>query len=88
MTDAELKETVVRTLARIAPEVDISTLRPDVPVRDQIDLDSIDFVNFVIALDEQLGVAVPEADYANVASVDGCVAYLKAHGAAPRAPRG
>ena len=76
MTKAELKETVLQTLSMIAPEADLAQLKPLVNLRDQLDIDSMDFLNFIIALDHKLGLAVPEADYAKLASLDGCVEYL------------
>jgi acyl carrier protein len=76
MTEDEIRQTVLRTLARIAPEVDGATLKPDVSFRDQIDLDSMDLLNFVIALDKECNVAVPESDYPKLATLDGCVTYL------------
>lgn len=81
MTENDLREVVLGALRRIAPEVDPGEIRPDVALRDQIDIDSIDFMNFVIALHEELGVDVPEADYPEIATLDGCVAYLARHGA-------
>ena len=78
MTRAELQRTVVETLAGVAPEIDAATIRGNVPFRDQVDLDSVDYLNFVIALHARLGVEVPEADYARLASLDGAVEYLAA----------
>ncbi len=78
MTRAEVQQTVVDTLAWVAPEINPATLRGDVPFRDQIDLDSVDYLNFVIALHAQLGVEVPEADYGCLASLNGAVEYLAA----------
>ena len=76
MTPAEIRATVLRALARVAPEADPTRLDPARPVREQLDLDSIDFMRFLIALHEQVDVDVPESAYAQVASIDGCVAYL------------
>lgn len=53
-------------ISSIAPELDPATLHPDEPLREQIDLDSFDFLNVLIALHERLGVEVPEKDYADV----------------------
>jgi acyl carrier protein len=82
MTDAEIRAVVMRALGRIAPEVDRSALDTRTPLREQADLDSIDFTNFLIALADELGVDVPETDYAQLATLDGCVSYLATHGAA------
>ncbi len=65
-------------LGEIAPEADPATLRPDVDFRDQLDLDSMDLLNFVIALHHELGVEIPEADYGDVMTVDGLVGYVLA----------
>jgi acyl carrier protein len=69
---------VLRALADVAPEADPAMLRPDRPFRDQVDLDSFDFLNFMIGLHAQLGVDVPEADYPKLASLEAAVDYLDA----------
>ncbi len=74
----DLKGTVLRILGGIAPEADLGTLKPDVSFRDQLDIDSMDFLNFVIALHEELKVDIPESDYPKLSSLNGCVAYLTA----------
>lgn len=76
MTADDLRAIVLRTLAGIAPEMDPAELRPEISLRDQLDLDSMDFLNFVIALHEQLRVDIPESDYSKLASLDDAVAYL------------
>lgn len=78
MTDAELRDAVLRLLSQIAPELDPAAIRPDASFRDQLDLDSMDFQNFVIAIDRELKVAIPERDYVQLASLNGCVKYLSA----------
>lgn len=77
-TANDLKGTVLRILGGIAPEADLGALKPDISFRDQLDIDSMDFLNFVIALHEELKVDIPESDYPKVASLNGCVAYLTA----------
>lgn len=79
MTTDELQKNVLRILGSIAPEADLSNVKPAIPFRDQLDLDSMDFLNFVIAMHKEFKVEIPEADYAKVASLDGCTAYLRAH---------
>ncbi len=78
MTTDEIRETVLRVLGEIAPEASPAAIEPDVPFRDQLDLDSMDFLNFVIALHDELGVDIPESDYRKLATLDGCVEYLSA----------
>ena len=80
-TDDDIRAAVLHALSRIAPEADPATLRSNESLRDQVDLDSMDFLNFVIGLAQSLGVQVPEADYPQLATLDGCVAYLAGHGA-------
>ena len=80
MTRDEIRDVVLRALGEIAPEADLSTLEPDVSFRDQLDVDSMDLLNFVIALHVALHVDIPEADYPEVATVGGLVLYLAGHG--------
>ncbi len=79
MTD-DLRKTVLTCLGEVAPEADLDALDAREDLRDQLDLDSMDLLNFVIALHDALGVEIPEADYGAFRSVDRAVAYL-----APRA---
>jgi acyl carrier protein len=76
MTKDEIKNTVLRILGGIAPEADLTQIKPQVGFREQLDIDSMDFLNFVIGLNKELGVEVPESDYPKVASLDGCVEYV------------
>lgn len=65
-------------LGRIAPEADLDTLPGDADLREELDLDSIDFLNFMVGLYEALGVDIPEADYPQCTTLADCVAYLTA----------
>lgn len=76
MTPDELRQAVLAALHDIAPEADLSGLAPDAPIRDQLDIDSIDFMRLLIGLNEKLHVDVPEADYPHVASLNGLLQYL------------
>jgi acyl carrier protein len=67
---------MLRVLGEIAPEADLTALKPDVAFRDQLDLDSMDLLNVVIGLHAALGVEIPEADYSSLVTPDGCVDYL------------
>ncbi len=78
MSPDEIKATVLRLLGEIAPEADLSRLQPAIGFRDQLDIDSMDFLNFVIAVHEALHVEIPETDYGQVATLDGCIRYLSA----------
>jgi acyl carrier protein len=76
MTEIEIKQIVRDALGNIAPEVDLDAIDPAKDLRDQIDIDSVDFLNFVIALHKEFGVEIPDADTAKLTTLDGCVAYL------------
>ena len=74
--DGDPRAAVLRVLGEIAPEADLASLKPDVAFREQLDLDSMDLLNFVVGLHAALGVEIPEADYPKLATLDGCVEYL------------
>ncbi len=76
MDKNELKTKVIAELRRIAPEVE--ALEPQKPLRDQVDLDSMDWLNFLIALNERFKVSIPEADYRKLVTLDDVVGYLAA----------
>lgn len=76
MTRDEIKRAILDALASVAPEGNYDHLKADRPLRDQLDIDSYDFLNVVIALHETLGVDIPEADYQKLATVNGAVEYL------------
>ena len=78
MTGDELRATVLRVLGEIAPEADLAALNADVGFRDQLDFDSMDLLNFVVALHAALGVEIPEADYPKLSTLEACVDYLAA----------
>ena len=88
MNATEIREVVLSILGGIAPEVDLSQVKPGSDLRDELDIDSMDFLRFVVGIAERLGVEIPEADYPRVRTLDGCVEYLAAHGAAPRQQAG
>lgn len=78
MTAEEIRSAVLRALSEVAPEADAATLRPDVDLREQLDIDSMDFLNFLIGIHEQTGVDIPEADYGGLRTLDELVDYLDA----------
>jgi len=73
--------TVLQVLGDIVPEADLTAIKSATSLRDQLDIDSMDFLNFVIALHETLHIEIPEADYPKLVSLDGCVDYLTARAA-------
>jgi acyl carrier protein len=83
MNTQEIKNTVLRLLGTVAPEADLASVKTDVAFRDQLDMDSMDILNFVIAMHKEFNVDIPEADYAQLMTLDGCAAYLESHQPSP-----
>jgi len=82
VTKDELRSLALRVLGGIAPEADLATLDPGADLRESLDLDSMDFLNFVVGLHQGTGIDVPESDYARLATLDACVDYLDSAGVA------
>ena len=76
MTKDQCKQVVIDIISDIAPDEDLSNLKPDVRLRDQLQLDSMDFLDIVMELRKRHGIEVPEADYMQLASLDSCAEYL------------
>jgi acyl carrier protein len=76
MTEAEIRKLVAEVLGDIAPEADPGDLSDDEDMREALDLDSMDFLNFVIGLHKGSGVDIPEADYPKLFTMKGVVSYL------------
>jgi acyl carrier protein len=77
MSREEIVTAVKDIIASIAPDEDLSELALDVKLREQIELDSMDFLDIVMELRKRYGVQVPEADYPRLATLGGCVEYLE-----------
>lgn len=78
MNTDESWDTLREALMGIAPEIDLQSVDPDANLQEELDLDSIDFLNLVEALHERTGVDIPERDYPQLASLNGCARYLSA----------
>jgi acyl carrier protein len=78
ITEAQIKAAIVKGLKKIAPEADPDALAPQENVREALDIDSFDFLNFLIGLNEELGVEIPEADYGQLVSLADMIRYLAA----------
>jgi acyl carrier protein len=78
MREQPSRQVILQVLAQVAPEADIDHLDPAQSFRDQFGIDSIDFLNFVIGLEERIGTRIAERDYPRLSSLDGCLAYLEA----------
>ncbi len=78
LTREQIRAAIFDTLSSIAPETDPASIMPDKPLREQVDLDSFDFLNVIIRLHELLGIDIPESDYAELATLDSAIEYLAA----------
>jgi acyl carrier protein len=76
MTEAEIKNLIVAELGNVAPETDAGQIDPDADLRDALDIDSLDFLNFLEALHKKTGVNVPEPDYGKLLTVNRAIAYM------------
>jgi acyl carrier protein len=76
MNEQELREVVTHALTEVAPDIDPSGIDPDKDLAEQLDIDSMDFLNVVVAIHDQTGIEVPERDYPKLSTLSGAVAYL------------
>ena len=77
MTESEAKAMIEDVIGGIAPEADLASLAGGEDMREALDLDSMDFMNFIVALHERTGIDIPEADYPKLHTLDGAIAYLR-----------
>ncbi len=78
MKPDDIKQLLFEEIGNLAPEADLATIPLDVDLREAVDLDSMDFLNFIIALHERLGIDIPEDDYAELRTIGRAVEYLAA----------
>jgi len=76
MSDQKVKDIVLDIIRTVAPDADVSDLKDDVRLRDQLELDSMDFLDIVMELRKRYKIEVPKEDYPQLASLDSCAAYL------------
>ena len=77
MTRDEVRQVIISILKDIAPDEDVSSIKDDVVLREQIDLDSMDFLDIVMELRKRFNIEVPESDYPELASMASCIQYLQ-----------
>lgn len=77
MNDTDIRTVLEEALGNIAPEMDLQKLNPAADLREALDIDSMDFLNFIVAVHHRLGVDIPERDYPKLLTLDGAVDYLK-----------
>jgi acyl carrier protein len=79
MTQNDIRAEVLSVLTTIAPEVEVEDIHDDVLLRDQVDLDSMDWLNFLIGIHNRLHVDIPESDYASLRTLTDVVHYVERH---------
>ncbi|MFV0439315.1 MAG: acyl carrier protein [Desulfopila sp.] len=77
MTNDEIKDLILEIIEDIDDEADFASLDPDEPLRDQLDLDSMDFLDIVMELRKRHQLQIPEEDYPRLATLSSCVHYLE-----------
>ena len=77
MTSAEIKEAIISILSDIAPDEDLSDLKEDIPFSEQLEMDSMDFLDIVMELRKRYRIQIPEEDYPELASMESTVKYLR-----------
>jgi len=77
MKAEEIRSLIVEVIQEILPDEDLSNLKADVRIRDQIEMDSMDFLDMIMELRKRYGVIVPEDDYMELSTLDGSAAYLE-----------
>ena len=78
MNDLDIRKVIKEELNNIAPEVDLANVDPAADLREAIDIDSMDFLNFITAIHHRLGIDIPEIDYPKLVTLNGAVSYLTA----------
>ena len=77
METETIERAIDAALNRVAPEVEVRALDRRIALRDQFQMDSVDFLRFVLDLERRLGVAIPQVDYPKLSSLGGCADYLR-----------
>ena len=76
MGNQQVKDIILEIIATVAPDADLSQVKGDVRLRDQLDMDSMDFLDIVMELRKRYKIEVPKEDYTELATLDGCCTYL------------
>jgi len=77
MDENTLSQQIIDSLTKVAPDIDRNALDLEINFRDQFEVDSIDFLGFVLDLEKRLGIKIPEVDYPKLSSMKGCLSYVQ-----------
>ena len=84
MTEIDIRKVLKEELNDVAPEIDMTSVDPAADLREALDIDSMDFLNFVTAIHHRLGIEIPESDYSKLGTLDRAVAYIEVRLRSPR----
>jgi len=84
MTEIDIRKVLKEELNNVAPEIDMTSVDPAADLREALDIDSMDFLNFVTAIHHRLGIEIPESDYSKLGTLDRAVAYIEVRLRSPR----
>jgi len=76
-TEQDLRALVIGVVCQIAPDVDPAAIDPDTDLAEQLDIDSMDFLNIVVEINSRTGIEIPERDYPKLSTLNGAVSYLR-----------
>lgn len=79
MNEENLISNILESLVEVAPEISPDEINSSVNFRDQFDIDSIDYLNFILTLEKKLDIKIPEFDYPKLSSQAGCISYLSSN---------
>lgn len=77
MTKEQIKAAILEIISQIIPDEDLGDLKGDIPIREQVELDSMDFLDIIMELRKRYGIEVPESEYTELATLDSSAAYLE-----------
>ncbi len=86
MNDEQLRAAVIGALVEVAPDIDADAIDPAAELAEQLDIDSMDFLNVVVRIHERTGIEIPERDYPKLSTLDDAVGYLTRRAALPGTP--
>jgi acyl carrier protein len=75
-TEQELRALVIDVLTEVAPDVDAESIDPDADFLEELDIDSMDFLNIIVAINERTGIEIPERDYPKLSTLNDAISYL------------
>lgn len=76
MTESEILQVILDAIRNVAPETDTNAIHPDLPLRDQVDLDSMDFFHLLVSLEKRFGIRIQESEYSEFTTLKSCIAFV------------